>query len=76
MDLNNAFQRLFHTTPEPYIRYEYATSGLQSNTVWTAVVYIKDIKYGTGTASSKANAGHAAATQALDELKRQYPQLT
>ncbi|KAF9002941.1 hypothetical protein BDQ17DRAFT_1425472 [Cyathus striatus] len=74
MDLNNAFQRLFRTTPTSSdIRYEFTISGPQNNAAWTAVVYIKDIQYGTGTSSSKTNAGHAAAKQALDALKRENP---
>ncbi|KAF8182695.1 hypothetical protein BJ912DRAFT_1061572 [Pholiota molesta] len=56
--------------------YESSTSGPANQTVHSVKVFINQLQYGCGDASSKNAAKETAATVALTEMHQQYPGYT
>ncbi|KAF8910482.1 hypothetical protein CPB84DRAFT_1763793, partial [Gymnopilus junonius] len=68
--VNNFCQYLHFPRP---VYHEGNPQGPEHDPLWTSTVYIKDMKYGSGTGGSKDSARERAARAALVQLHTEKP---
>ncbi|KAJ8584509.1 hypothetical protein M405DRAFT_460381 [Rhizopogon salebrosus TDB-379] len=69
--LNNELQLLYGTSAPSHVMWKFVSTGTTHAPSWHATVYIDDMAYGTGEASTKNGARDAAALQAWQGLRRE-----
>ncbi|KAG2158176.1 kinase-like domain-containing protein [Suillus bovinus] len=69
--LHNWLQATYRSTTSGRVRWDNSSQGLPHALTWHAEIYIDDMNYGFGTASTKLEAQEVAAMQALGNIERE-----
>ncbi|OAX37115.1 hypothetical protein K503DRAFT_857552 [Rhizopogon vinicolor AM-OR11-026] len=69
--LNNALQSMYGGAVGNHVRWETQQTGTPHSQIWHTKIYIDDMNYGHGSATTKGASQEEAARQAYDKLRRE-----